>query len=147
MHTRQKTGAPLPKALACGMLEDGGRILFLLKPDRSGIERIEMPCVLVFSGANPVAELTNEFSRQTGIDAQIHEIIFETRHNAGSRKRKAWVQCLVFRVTAKNRTARPSGEFSGFRWLSLYDAKKHKLGRNSEWIRSHRRKQHEEKKE
>lgn len=134
MRTRQKTGAPLPKALACGMLEDGGRILFLVRRDVNGIEKIEMPCVLVFSGRDPLAELAAGFRRQTGIDAQIHEIIVEARHNTGSRKRKFWVPCLVFRVTAKNRTAKPSGEFSGFRWLSVEDAKKQRFARNGEWL-------------
>jgi len=129
-----KTASPLPKALACGMLEDGGRILFLLRKDAQGAERIEMPCILVFSGRDPIAELSAEFRRQTGIDAQVHEIIFETRHNVGSRKRRAWVPCLVFRMTAKNKTAKPSSEFSGFRWLSREAAKGQRSSRNSEWI-------------
>lgn len=129
------TGAPLPKALACGMLEDERRVLFLVRKDEQGIERIEMPCVLVFSGRNPVAELAHEFIRQTGIDGQIHEIVFESRYNTGSRKRKNWVPCLVFKVTAKNMRAKIASEFLGFKWLGIEEAKKMKLSRMGEWMR------------
>jgi len=125
----------LPKALTCGMLEDEGRILFLIRKDERGIERMELPCVLVLSGRSPVAEIKSEFARQTGIDAQMHEIILESKHNAGSRKRRYLVPCLVFKFTAKNMRAKPSGEFSGFKWLKIEDAKKERLGRNAEWVR------------
>lgn len=136
---RMPTGTPLPKALACGMLEDGGRVLFLVRSERSGgghvIQRLEMPCVLVPSGRSPYAEIKEAFPRMTGIDAEIGDIVIEGRHNAGSRKRRNWVPVLVFRVSAKNRFAKPSPEFSGFKWLSLEDAKGQKLGRNAEWLR------------
>lgn len=135
MRKKVKTGTPMLKCLACGMLDDGGRVLFLKRKDRNGIERIELPCVLVVSGKSPVAQIKTEFNRQTGIDAQIHEIILESKHNAGSRRRRYWVPCLVFRFTAKNMRAKPASEFSGFRWISLENAKKEKLGRNAEWIR------------
>ncbi|NYZ73621.1 NUDIX hydrolase [Candidatus Micrarchaeota archaeon] len=129
------TGTPLPKALACAMLEDGGRMLFLVRKDANGIERIEMPSVLVPSGRSPFADIKEAFQRMTGIDGEFHEIVLEGRHNAGFRRRKNWVPVLVFKVTAKNRTAKPSAEFSGFRWLSLEDAKRQKLSRNAEWMR------------
>jgi hypothetical protein len=121
------------------MLEDEGRVLFLKHKDRHGIERLEMPCVMVYSGRSPVAEIKEKFREYTGIDGEVHEVIIETRHNAGSRKRKSWVPCLVFRITAKERRARPSKEFSGFRWLSMDDAKKEKLGRNAKWMLRFRR--------
>ncbi|MEW6034988.1 MAG: hypothetical protein AB1529_00105 [Candidatus Micrarchaeota archaeon] len=132
---RVPTATPIPKALACGMLEDGGRVLFLLRKDEHGAERLEMPCVLVPSGRSPFADIKEAFPRMTGIDGEIHEIVMEGRHNTGSRKRRHLVPCLVFKVTARNRTARPSGEFSGFRWLSLDDARGQKLARNAEWLR------------
>ncbi len=135
MRKRVPTGTPLPKALACGMLEDGGRVLFLVRKDESGTERIEMPCVLVPSGRSPYAEINAEFRRQTGIDGQVHEAVMESRHNAGSRKRRSFVPVLVFKVTARERYARPSAEFSGFRWLSLDDARRQRLSRNAEWLR------------
>jgi hypothetical protein len=138
------TGTPIPKALACGMLEDGGRVLFLVRKDASGAERIEMPCVLVPSGRSPFAEIKDAFPKLTGIDAQVHEIVLGGTHNAGSRKRRFRVPCLVFRITARNRTARPSGEFSGFRWLALEDAKKKRLARSLEWLRNARKPSEEE---
>ena len=135
MRKKVRTGQPMLKCLACGMIEDGGRVLFLKRKDRFGIERIELPCVLVVSGRSPVAEIKNEFNRQTGIDAQFHEIIIESKHNAGSRRRKSWIPCLVFKFSAKKMNAKPAQEFSGFKWMKLEDAKKEKLGRNAEWIR------------
>lgn len=124
-----------PKSLLCGMLEDGGRVLFLLRKDKSDVERLEMPCVESFSSGNP-AELAAEFKRQTGIDGEVHAVAYQSRYNAGSRKRRCMIPVLVFSITAKNMTARPSGEFSGFRWLSLDGAKMQKLDRKLEWIRN-----------
>ncbi|MFN7991495.1 MAG: hypothetical protein U0R44_05035 [Candidatus Micrarchaeia archaeon] len=137
---RVPTGTPIPKALACGMLEDEGRVLFMVRKDESGAERLELPCVLVPSGRSPFAEIKDAFARITGIDGQIHEIILEGRHNAGSRKRRAFVPVAVFKVTARERRAKPSGEFAGFRWLAMDEAKRQRLGRNLEWLK------HEEKK-
>jgi hypothetical protein len=136
MRRKVRTGQPMPKALACGMLEDEGRVLFLKRIDRHGIERLEMPCVLVPSGRSPVAEIKEKFQEQTGIEGQVHEIIMEFRHNAGSRRRRNWVPCLIFKITARERRARPSEGFSGFRWMSLEEAKKQKLARTLEWLRT-----------
>lgn len=134
MRQRALTGTPMVKALACGILEDGGRVLFLLKADAQGAERACLPCVLVPSGRSPFAEIRAEFARQTGIDCQVHEIILEGRHNAGSRKRRNFVPALGFRITARNMRAMPSSEFSGFKWLRMEDAKKLRLARESEWL-------------
>jgi hypothetical protein len=131
---RVLTGTPMPKALACGMLEDEGRVLFLVRRDEHGTERIELPCVLVPSGRSPFAEIKTEFVRQSGIDGQVHEIVLEGVHNAGTRKRKIRVPCLVFKVTARERRAKPANEFSGFRWLPLDEARKQRLGRKAEWL-------------
>lgn len=132
---RVPTGTPIPKALACGMLEDGGRILFLVRTDRNGTEKIELPSVLVPSGRSPFAEIKEAFGKQTGIaDYEVQEVVLEARHNAGSRKRRMKVPVLVFKITARVRTAKPAPEFSGFRWLSLDDAKKRRRGRDFEWF-------------
>lgn len=109
----------LPKALACAMLEDEGRVLFLVTND----EKIELPSVLVYEGMNPISELAIAFKKQTGIDGSIGGIEFEARYNAGSRKKKCWVPCLVFRVMARERRAKTCQGFSGFKWLSLEDAR------------------------
>jgi len=126
----------VPKALICGMLKDGERILFLKRLDANGIERLEMPCILNY-GEDPVTQLTQEFRRQTGIDGEIGEIVFEARHNAGSRKKKVWIPCLVFKIMARNTRITLAKEFSGFRWLSVEDVKKEKLDRKLEWITVH----------
>ena len=79
---RVLTGRPMIKALACGMLEDGGRVLFLVRKDANGFERIETPCVIVRSGRSPFAEMKEAFPKLTGIeDCQVHEIIIEGRQN------------------------------------------------------------------
>ena len=123
-----------PSALAAGLLEDHERALFLLRRNFEGIETAELPCVLLQKGENPVASLTSEFRRQTGIDAQIHEVLFERRHNAGTRKRKAFVPVLVFKVTAKNTACRPSSEFSGYKWLERADLAKYRRAKNCLWL-------------
>ncbi|MEM2138488.1 MAG: hypothetical protein QW568_05350 [Candidatus Anstonellaceae archaeon] len=132
----KKINAPIkPSALAVGLLEDNGRALFLLRALPSGIQTIELPCVLLSPGENPVARLTDAFRQQTGIDAQVHEILFEKRHNAGSRKKKAWIPALVFKITAKNASAKPSSGFSGYKWIASNDLPKYRLAKNAEWLR------------
>lgn len=125
---------PAPVALAVGLLEDGNRALFLCRKNNLGVETIELPCVLLQKGENPVAALTVEFRRQTGIDAQVHEVRFERRHNIGSKKRKVFVPVLVFKVTAKNASVRAAPEFSDYRWIAQPDLGKYKLGRNAYWL-------------
>jgi hypothetical protein len=143
------TATPIPKALACGMLEDDGRVLFLVRSERAGggqiIERIEMPCVLVPSGRSPFADIKAEFERQTGIECQVHEVLKEGRHNAGSRKRRFWVPLLVFKITARTMRAKPSAEFSGFKWMRIDDARMARLSRNSEWLKREEQKEREHK--
>jgi len=123
-----------PRALLCGMLKDGGRIFFLSRNER-GVVRFEMPCIYSYGSEDPVNLLSEEFNKQTGIDGEVCSIVLEKRHNAGSRRRKYWIPCLVFEIKAKNKNAKISKEFSGYKWLSLEDAKKEKLSRKSEWIR------------
>ncbi len=98
-------------------------------------ELLELPCMLVEKGRNPVAELKEAVMRKTAIDAQVHEPALEGKYNAGSRKKKKWIPALGFRVSAKNMSARVSGEYSGVKWISLEEAKKERLGRKAEWIR------------
>lgn len=117
----------------------------MVRKDASGAERIELPCILVPSGRSPFAEIREAFGRLTGIaDCQVHETVLEGRFNAGSRKRRQFVPCLAFKVTARNRTARPASEFSGFRWLSLEDALALRLSRNLEWLRNARKAQEQQ---
>jgi hypothetical protein len=119
------------------MLEDEGRVLFVSKKDRHGIERLELPWIYGYTQVDPVSQLTESFLKFTRIDGQVGEIIYETRHNAGSRRRKKWIPCFVFRVTAKNRRCDPSGGYTGFKWLSIEGAKKEKFGRHAEWLKKY----------
>jgi len=125
---------PAPSALAVGMLEDGNRALFLCRVNTLGQETLELPCILLQKGENPVATVGAEFRRQTGIDAQVHEILFERRHNVGSKKRRVFVPVLVFKITAKGTSVRAAPEFSGYRWLERGDLAGKKLARNATWL-------------
>lgn len=125
---------PAPAALAAGLLVDSQRALFLCRKNFEGKETVELPCVLLQKGENPVAALASEFRRQAGIDAQVHEVLFERKHNAGTRKNKSFIPVLVFKVTAKSASARIAGEFSGYRWLASGELPKFKLAKNCLWL-------------
>lgn len=130
----KSTVVPQPAALAVGLLEDAGRALFLVRRNMLGVESVELPCALVSSGENPVAALANAFRQQTGIDGQVHEILFERRHNAGTRKRKHWIPVLVFKITAKSASAKPGSGFAGCKWISSNDIGKFRLARMCQWL-------------
>ncbi len=123
MGRRQKL-VEYPKAFACAMLEDGGRVLFLVGKEKYGKKRLVLPFVKIEGRRDPVAEIGKAFFEQSGIDGQVHEPLFEGRYNAGSRKYKKWIPLLGFRVSAKKMKCAPSPEFVGFRWLSIKDAQK-----------------------
>ncbi|MFA6489549.1 MAG: NUDIX hydrolase [Candidatus Micrarchaeia archaeon] len=131
---RKQIQPPAPSVLACGLLEDGERALFLCRKNRDGVETVELPCVLLFKGENPVARIAEEFRRQTGIDAQAHEVLFERRFNAGTRKRKIYIPVLVFKLTAKAHSAKPSQEFTGYKWLTSKDLAGQRRARNLLWL-------------
>ncbi|MDD2655376.1 MAG: hypothetical protein PHQ80_01780 [Candidatus ainarchaeum sp.] len=135
MREKKIVKAPEYAALACAIIEDGGRVLFLKRKEKER-ELLELPCVLVGKGMNPVSELKGAVLAQTGIDAQIGDVVLEGRHNAGSRKRRKWIPALGFRASAKSMGARVGAGFSGVRWISLEDAKKEKMARKAEWLRA-----------
>lgn len=112
----------VPKAFACGMLEDEKRVLFLLRKDTNGIERVTLPSVLVYSGRSPVAEIQGEFLSDAGIEAQVEGIAFEGRYNYGTKRKKSFIPLLVFALKARRMQAKPGAGFAGFRWLSIRDA-------------------------
>ncbi|MFA5929856.1 MAG: hypothetical protein WC861_03150 [Candidatus Micrarchaeia archaeon] len=125
----------LPSGLAAGLLEDGERALFLVRKNVLGEELLEVPCAELMAGENPVATLVAAFRAQAGIDAEVHEILFQRTHNVGTRKRRVKVPVLVFKVTAKSHAVRPAAGFSGYKWLSPKDMGGKKLSRKSEWLR------------
>ncbi len=124
---------PKPSVLVAGALEDNGRFLFVKRKSRE-TEALELPHIVMNQGSDPSSALSELFLSQLGIDAQVHEPIYETRHNSGSRKNKRFIPVLVFRITAKKAFAKPSGEL-GYAWFALEDARKKKLSRNAEWVR------------
>ena len=126
----------LPSALAAGLLEDGERALFLVRKGVLGEDLLEIPCVDVMGGENPVAALVEAFRQQAGIDAEVHDILFQRRRNVGTRKRRAFIPVLVFKVTAKSHAVKPAGGFVGYKWLAPADMGGKKLSRKSEWLRS-----------
>ena len=131
---RSKLVPKPPIALACGILRDGARVLFLVRRRSDGMEMLELPCVAVHSGENTVALLSVAFREQAGIDGMVCEPVIEGRHNLGSRRRKALVPAIGFAVKAKNCTARPASGFAGFKWMALAEAARKKLSRNTEWL-------------
>ncbi len=124
---------PSPVALACGLLQDGGRFFFLKKTDATKVERIGLPFVMLFKGEDPVRKMTEAFLEQTGIDGFVQHVLFESRHNIGSRKRKRFIPVLAFSVSAKSMRPKTGTVYV---WLSLDGAKKQKLMRQSEWLLS-----------
>ena len=121
--------------LVCGMLEDNGRIIFLIRKNINGTEQLELPCFETRGSVDFVSMLASEFRRQTAIDAEVLGIKHKCEYNAGSRKKKRYQPAIIFEVKAKNKTARPNQEFSGFRWLSLENALNQRLGRKFEWLK------------
>lgn len=112
----------VPKAFACGILEDRGRILFLVKKDEHGFERVLLPSVMVNSGRSPVAEIQGEFLRQAGIEARVEGVLFEGKYNYGTRRGKSFIPLLAFSMAARRMQAKPSSEFAAFRWISIKEA-------------------------
>ena len=124
-----------PAAIAAGLLEDGERALFLVRKNVLGEELLEVPCAELMAGDNPVAALSSAFRAQAGIDAEVHEVLFQKRLNIGTRKRRAIIPVLAFKVTAKSHVVKPGQGFSGYRWLAPSDMGGKKLSRKSEWLR------------
>ncbi|MFA6907266.1 MAG: NUDIX domain-containing protein [Candidatus Micrarchaeia archaeon] len=124
-----------PTGMAAGLLEDGERALFLVRKSVLGEELFEVPCAELMAGENPVAAVAAAFRQQAGIDAEVHDILFQKKHNAGTRKRRAIIPVLVFKVTAKSHAVRAAPGFSGYRWLAPKDMAGKKLSRKSEWLR------------
>jgi len=133
MH-RKLVNLPEPSALVCGILEDGDRALFLKRQHATGGDAIELPSILITKAENPVSSLSSAFREKTGIDAQVHEVLFERRYNVGSRKRKKSIPVLCFKLSAKNAKAVPGTGFSGYAWLTIEQARAMKKSKNTEWL-------------
>ena len=120
--------------LACGILEDNGRILMFTSKNNRGIELFELPYVLLVKGDNPVHSLAAMFMSSAGIDAQVHEIVLEAKHNIGSRKRKRFIPAVAFHITSKSNRVSLAPQFSGFKWVPRDEVAKLRLSRQAEWL-------------
>lgn len=119
----------LGKVLLCALLSDNGRVIFLEKRDRE-LVKYSLPGVLADESENPVEKLKAAVLSLTGIDCMVGKIAFDGRHNAGSRRRKAWVPVLAFECSAKNYSCRVP-----CKWARLADVNALKLSREAEWLR------------
>lgn len=134
---------PKLSALVCALFEDNGRYFFLektderaKKADERARKQIELPCVLINEGEDPVSALSAHLRASLSLDPQIHLISLRGRYNAGSRKRRHLLPVLAFRCSAKRMQPKISAPYSSSRWLAAEDALKEKLGRNAEWLKT-----------
>ncbi len=134
MSPRAPNKIVLPVALAVGLLEDEGRVLFLFQNDLKGQRLLELPSVLVMPGENPVQRLAESYAQMTGIDAQVHETVRQAGINIGSRKRRHFIPVLVFRLTAKRMSARAGAGWNGFVWMGIKQALGEKFARRGQWF-------------
>jgi hypothetical protein len=121
-----------PKALICGMLEHEGKALFLKRKEAEG-EAIEMPSVFGILSADPISQLAEAFKKQTGIKADVGQVILESRHEYEG----VHIPCLVFKMNPLHVgpiEPEPAGTYSGFEWLALEDAKLRKHAPKGKWL-------------
>lgn len=125
-----------PKALICGMLEIGGKVLFLVKKDRAGKEVIEMPFVLGSSSADPHSQLSEAFKKQTGIGAHPVHQVMEGKHNVGTAKKPEFIPVLVFEMMPDDPRVKPDPGtgYCGFLWVKMLDAEGKTLSENAGWL-------------
>lgn len=135
MNEKRLVAKQVPKALVCGLLEDNGRVLFLVERGPDGKERLALPGRIVFQGENEALAVKECFAKYAGLDVQVHEIKVQGKHNAGSRKNKLWVPALGIKATAKSCTPKTLPPFTGVKWVSLKEASLGKLARTAEWLK------------
>ncbi len=131
----RKFDIPKPSALAVGAISDGKRMFFLVKKNHMGIDCVELPSVLLHGNDDPVSALVNEFSKSCGIDAHVKGVIAQGTHNVGSRKKKHSIPVLVFDVETKIAKPVLAQGISGYKWLTIDEARAMRPTRLFEWIR------------
>ena len=118
------------KVLLCALLEDNGRTMFL-EHQMGETVCYSLPCVLADEKENPIELLKKLVLQKTGIDAQIGLLALTGKHNAGSRRRKLFVNALCFVAKAKSFSTKTK-----VKWVALKEAGKLKLCRESEWLKN-----------
>lgn len=133
---RRKDVPAEAKALLCGMLEDGEKMLFLVRKDGKGIERVEMPCVYGYTSTDPIGQLAEAFKKQTGVKAETGKVRMEGRHNIGTDSAPVWVPVLIFEMTPDEPLVKPDpGKgIERCEWMTVMEAKSRQLTDNGMWL-------------
>lgn len=136
MATTKNSAGTKPKALICGMLEIGGKVLFLAKNSKDGKEVLEMPFVMGSDTTDPHSQLAEAFKKQTGIKAHPVHQVMEGKHNVGTPKNPEHIPVLVFEMMPDEPRVKPDpGKgYTGFFWLKMIDAEGKALSENAGWL-------------
>jgi len=133
---RRQLLAVHPESLACALIEDGGRVLFLVSRSRDGREELSLPSILLKKGEDPVSSLAAAVRAQTGIDAHVQSPVLQGMFNSGSKRNRKLIAAIAFSVTSKSYSAKPGAGFTSAVWLKAEDAKAKRFSRASEWLRN-----------
>lgn len=136
MRQRRLAQIKKPSMLACALIEDGGRYLFLESKDIAGKSRFELPSVFVYAGEDPVSALQKAILEDCGIDAQVGHAIITGEYRAGSKRGRVLVPALGFTVSAKSYKAVISDRFVAYKWMGAKESLAVKLEKKSEWLKS-----------
>ena len=133
-QVRELKATKKPIAYASGLLFDGERAFFLQKKTFDGKIELELPGGIVMEGESPVSIVKAALAQKAGIDCEVGTVQIEGRFNAGSRKHRQLVPALGLDCKAKDKTAHPSSEYCGIKWVKKDEVRRERLARNSEWI-------------
>ena len=125
----------ITRTLVCGLLERDGKALFLLRTDEHGNDRLELPHVFSNSRSDPLNQIASAFTMQTSVKVHTGAMVFESQFNDGTDANPQLAPAYAFRMIAEDEKVVPATYFSGYKWLSLEDAKKKNLATTMEWIR------------
>lgn len=116
--------------LLCALLQDNGRTLFLEKCE-NGKACFTLPCVMADEKENFVELVKKTVLEKTGIDCNVGMVALSGKQNAGSRRRKRFVNVLAFKATAKSYSTKEKAK-----WIALSEIGKMRLCRESEWLKA-----------
>jgi hypothetical protein len=128
--------APGRKALICGMLERGDRMLFLIRKDAKGYERVEMPCVYGTTKADFVGQLAEAYKKQTNVKVVTGKLRIEGKHNVGTGAKPEYIPVLVFEMSPQDPLVRPDAGkgIERCEWMTVMEAKNRQLTDDGMWL-------------
>jgi len=121
-----------PKALICGILEEGDRMLFLKRKNEEGQEELELPHIFAGASADFVSQLTEAFRKQTDVKAEMGPLMAEGEYPLSEGKT---IPAMAFGMIAERKDVAPAPEFTGHEWLGLESAKKRRLSMALSWMK------------